>query len=133
MLLVGKESMSGGGLDFICILCDIRTGRFHPCFVEEKPLPGPVKSVEDTPFVRAKSKMHHTTGFDTFEEAETNVRDDFSKKIIVPEENIALNQAINWDSQNPAFTLVLPNWHKAKQSIEDVLTVDAICGELTNA
>lgn len=129
MLIMGEGSATGGPLDFICILRDVRTGRFHPCFVEEKPMPGPTLSVEDTKFVRAKSKMHHTGGFDTFEEAQAYVRDDFSKKLIVPDGNVALNHAINWDSQNIAFVIILPNWIAEKRTIEDVLAVDAICGE----
>lgn len=131
-MIMGEGSATGGPLDFICILRDIHTRRFHPCFVEEHPLPGPTLSVEDTEIVRAKSKMHHTGGFDTFEEAQAYVRDDFSKKLIVPDGNVAVNHAINWDSQDIAFVVILPNWTIGNRNIEDVLAVDAICGELSN-
>ncbi len=125
---MNENGAHGGPLDFICILHDVREGRFHPCFVEEKPMPGPVLPPDEVKVVRAKSKMHHTGGFDTFEEAQAYVREDFSKKLALPEGNVALKQAINWDSGNFAFVVCVPNWTKSGQTIEDVLTVDAILG-----
>ncbi len=127
----GDGTMTAGPLDFICILRDVRGARFHPCFVEERPMPGPVKSIADTPFIRAKSKMHHTTGFGTFEEAQRNVLEDFAKKIVLPPANVGTKKAINWDSADVAFVVVLPNWVADKKTIDDVLSVDAI-GVLTN-
>lgn len=117
----GDGTMTGGPLDFICILRDVKKNRFHPCFVEERPAPGPMKSIADTPVIRAKSKMHHTTGFATFEEAQKNVLEDFAKKIVLPPANVSTKQAFNWDSEDMAFVVILPNWVANGKTIDDVL------------
>jgi len=115
----GDDTFTGGPLDFICILRDIHGGRFHPCFVEEKPLPGPVPEVTDTQVVRCKSRMHHTGGFDTFEEAVSNVQDDLSQRIQLPETNVALERYVDWDSK--AFVVCLPNWVSEGKNVQEVL------------
>lgn len=46
------------------------TGRFHPIFYTEAPLPGP--DAPDKP-IRHRSKGHHTTGFDTRAEADAYI------------------------------------------------------------
>lgn len=106
----GGGAFIGGPLDFICILHGNQQGRYHPCFVEEKPLPGPVPSVEETDRVQVKSKMHHTQGFATFEEAVKDAQTGLVDKIELPEGNIALDRAIPCNEQEMAFTMLLPNW-----------------------
>lgn len=55
------------------ILSNVSKGTYHPIFYYESPLPGPI---EDRPSViRFKSKMHHTTGFATLEEAKSSIED----------------------------------------------------------
>lgn len=71
-----------GPLDILCILHDeINSGRFHPAMLEERPMPGTLECIEDMTFARLKSKMHHTTGFGTLEEARANLRDDLSRRL----------------------------------------------------
>lgn len=47
---------------------DQTTGRFHPAYYALAPLPGPASA--DAKFLRYKSRGHHTTGFETLEEAQ---------------------------------------------------------------
>jgi len=54
------------------MLHNTKLNKWHPAFFEEKPLPGPPS---DKKPVRHKSKMHHTTGFDTREEALASLED----------------------------------------------------------
>lgn len=50
----------------LAMLCNEKTGRWHPIMFKESPLPGPPS--KDKP-IRHKSHGHHTIGFDTREEA----------------------------------------------------------------
>jgi len=101
---------TGGPLDVLCVLHDTANGTFHAAFFEEKPLPGPVKSVEETDAVRLKSKMHHTDGNPTKEEA-LGVLADLSTKIKIPPENI-WTDPIPWDG-TVGIVWLIPNWRKA--------------------
>ena len=130
LLQTSEKQCTGGMLDFICILRSIQTGRFHPCFVEERPMPGPVPDMQDTKFIRAKSKMHHTGGFDTFEEAVAYTRKNMCAKLSLPEDNIALDHAINWDSDNVAFVVLLPNWRTCGKTLDEVLKPDILCEKI---
>ncbi len=98
----------GGPLDVICILHDTQNNTYHPSFLEEKPLPGPVPSVKDTTIVRLKSRMHNTEGFRSFEEAVQNVKEEFAKQILLSEENLWIQKPMEWDGE--AFTMMVPNW-----------------------
>jgi hypothetical protein len=60
----------------IAMLHNEKTDRWHPIVFVEAPLPGP-----NPPVTRHRSKMHHTTGFETRAEAEANARDDLGPKI----------------------------------------------------
>lgn len=62
-----EGKFSGGPFDVICIQHDVATGRYHAAFYEERPMPGP--DVGTPPVLRLKSKMHHTVGAETFDEA----------------------------------------------------------------
>lgn len=110
-MLIPKSGggFTGGVLDFICIL-QSSAGRFHPAFVEEKPMPGPVTNADEMDFVRAKSKMHHTTGFATMQEAVEDVRTEMRSKIDLPDANVAIDRPVAWDEQQMIFTMMLPNW-----------------------
>lgn len=74
-------TFTAGPLDVLCILYVEKTGRFYPAFVEERPLPGPVPDPKDMSFARLKSKMSHTSGFDTLEAAQKSLREDLAKKL----------------------------------------------------
>lgn len=120
----GGGAYTGGPLDFVCILHGSQQGRYHPCFVEEKPMPGPVKSVEETDSVRVKSKMHHTAGFATFEEAVEYVKTDFLQKIELPDNNVVLDRAIPWDEEEMAFVMLLGNWVRQERAVGDFLPIE---------
>lgn len=120
----GGGAFIGGPLDFVCILHGNQQGRYHPCFVEERPMPGPVKSVDETGGVRVKSKMHHTTGFASFEEAVQYARTDLLEKIELFESNVALDRPVPWDEKQMAFVMLLPNWVRAGKSVGEFLPTE---------
>lgn len=109
MINNGNDTFTVGGLDVLCILHDVNTDRYHAAFFEEHPLPGEVKSIEETDIVRLKSKMHHTTGSDTLEGALEHLKE-LSEKIIVPEENIK-KDPIDWNGEI-GIVFVWNNWRK---------------------
>jgi len=94
----GDGTYIGGPLDMCIVLHDVETGRFHPAFFEEHPMPGPVLPSEDVEVVRLKSNMHHTEGFATKDEAVANMKDDLAKKIQLQPLNI-VEKPIEWDGQ----------------------------------
>lgn len=105
----GNGTFTAGGLDVLCILHDVNTDKYHAAFFEEKPLPGKVKSIEETDIVRLKSKMHHTGGSDTLDGALEHLKE-LSEKIIVPGENV-FNEPIEWDG-TIGIVLLWKNWRK---------------------
>ena len=107
----GDGTYIGGPLDVIMIYHNVAKGTFHPVFYEEKSMPGPIRDYNEIDAVRLKSNMHHTEGFKTFEEAQANVRDVFSKQIVLPPSNVAIERAVNWDGQNGDVWIV-QNWRK---------------------
>lgn len=109
MINNGNGTFTAGRLDVLCILHNVNTGRYHAAFFEEHPLPGEVKSIEETDIVRLKSKMHHTTGSDTLEGALEHL-EELSEQIIVPEENIK-KDPIDWDGEI-GIVFVWENWRK---------------------
>lgn len=96
-----------GPLDVVCILHDVKSGRYHAAFFEEKPLPGPVEAVEETEVVRLKSKMHHTTGTAELASARVHLRD-LVTKLNVPQKNI-WEDPIDWDGEL-GLVWVVQNW-----------------------
>lgn len=121
LIQTGENQTCGGPLDFICILKSNKTGRFHPAFVEEKPMPGPIPDVADTKFVRVKSKMHHTAGFETFEEAVTNVQESMRPRLTLSDDNVALEHSVDWDEKQMIFTMILLNWRACGKTLNEVL------------
>lgn len=98
-----------GPLDVVCILHDVGKGRFHAAFFEEKPFPGPVPSVAETDIVRLKSKMHHTGGADTLEEALVHLQN-LVDQLNCPEPNV-WREPREWDGVL-GIVWVVPNWTK---------------------
>lgn len=63
----------------ITIVKNTATGRFHPFVWRPAPLP----SDDHTPSLlpRYKSKMHHTAGFETFEQAQAAARGELAQTV----------------------------------------------------
>lgn len=79
---------------------DVENGRWHPIVFEEAPLPGPPSA--DKP-VRHRSKMHHTTGFDSREAAVDSARGELADRI--PGARFALAADFAWDGEGiPTIT-----------------------------
>lgn len=113
MLIIGDKQVTGGSFDFSCILYDVRHGRFHPCVMAEKPMPGPLAAPQDATCIRVMSKGHHTEGFETFEEAVTFIQT--QDNLVLVESNCAVKHALQWDSDYPAIVWIMPNWHKESE------------------
>ncbi len=81
----------------IAILYNEKTNRWHPILFKESPLPGSFS--EEKP-IRHKSHGHHTTGFDTREEALLDI--ETSKDITVNCPNIkkCISEDISWDGES---------------------------------
>ena len=109
MFMQNGDSLVAGPLDVVCIRKHSKTDRFHAFFYEEKPLPGPTKSSEETNPVRLKSKMHHTQGFDTFDEAKAEI-DEMreKKKLKIDDENVWTESALDWNGD--VEQVAVKNW-----------------------
>lgn len=117
LIAMNDGTYTGGPLDALMVLRNVETGRFHAAFFEEMPFPGPVIPVDRIEAVRLRSKMHHTEGAETFEQALVHL-DDLAKKIILPESNIFRDAPRDWDGA-PCIRVVL-NWRheEAPNSIQ---------------
>lgn len=100
-------TFTAGPLDAIQVLHDVNTGRYHACFFEEHPLPGPVLNTKDTKVVRLKSKMHHTQGAETLEGARQCVTE--MRKQIILDDSCVFPDVFEWDGEL-GIVQVLPNW-----------------------
>ena len=80
----------------VAMLHNQKTDRYHPILFQESPLPGPPS--DDKP-VRHKSFGHHTTGFDTREEALDNIETDESIRSECPNITKHLDKDIEWDGE----------------------------------
>lgn len=84
----------------IALLLNTKTNRWHPIVFVESPLPGP--HTPDKP-IRHKSKMHHTGGFDTREEAEAEAKNEIAPKLEIV--RLELETVFEWDGNDiPAMT-----------------------------
>ena len=86
------------------IVVDLEKERFHPMVYVESPLLG-----NDNTVTRFKSKMHHTGGFDTLEEANDNAINDLKGKLegqgwIV---TLELEGLVPWDGQGVPTDVIL--------------------------
>jgi hypothetical protein len=111
----GDGTYTGGPLDIWLILQDVNTKRFHPAFFQERPFPGPIKDVQDVDVVRLASKMHHTTGFDTWEAAVKELNETMLKAVKVAPENVWQDKPREWDGGIPVM-LLENNWKKTNTS-----------------
>lgn len=88
----------------IAMLHNTENDRWHPVVFEEKPLPG---NNPDAP-VRHKSKMHHTEGFATRDEALVNC-DELAghlKNHAIGEIKVSVEKAFPWDGEDiPAIVV----------------------------
>lgn len=105
----GDRTFTGGPLNIIVLLRDVNTNRYHACFAEEMPMPGPVGAPDELTFVRLKSKMHHTGGAATLEEGRVHVRE-LAAQIQLYAENVS-EEPEDWDGQ--AFTVLVANWRRS--------------------
>lgn len=120
MLIQNEDgTFIAGPLDVLCILHDKKKGSYHAALLEEDPFPGPVPDIRETKIVRLKSKMHHTQGASTLEEAKKHLKE-LSERVKVPEGNIWDNPSDSplkpylgsWSRDDYAFVVVVPNWRK---------------------
>lgn len=77
----------------IGMLHNEKTSTYHPIVFEEKPLPGPPS--DDKP-IRHKSSMHHTTGFESRDDALQSAKD-LAEKIEC--EKLSLINDLSWDGE----------------------------------
>lgn len=106
----GNGTFTAGPLDVLLILHDVGNDTYHPAFFEEAPMPGPVPDYWEVSVVRLKSKMHHTEGAKTLEEAQ-KLFDELAEKIELPEENRWRDKARDWDGQL-GIVFVEQNWRR---------------------
>jgi len=111
----GDGTYIGGPLDVWCILHNVKEGTYHAAFFEEKPMPGPVPDWQDVKVVRLKSKMHHTEGVPTLEEALAQL-DEVVPKVEVHPENVWRDPK-PWDGEI-GIVWAVPNWRIAQDGQE---------------
>lgn len=109
MIENGDGTYTSGPLDVVLIYHNVRAGTFHTAYYAEAPFPGPVAPVGETPLVRLVSKMHHTTGHATLEEAQENARSEFLPVVGVRDYNVDLEHPMPWDG-SIGDVIVMPNW-----------------------
>jgi hypothetical protein len=115
MFIVTDSGWIAGLWDLLAIVRDTSTGRFHVYAFYEAPPPGPYNP--DLEFVRLKSKMHHTTGATTFEEALGHLAET-RKKIQIADDNVwsRIDQVLERDcSESFADVIVVPRWKPTSQ------------------
>jgi hypothetical protein len=114
MIANGDGTYTSGPLDALMILQHESTLRFHVAFFEEHTFPGPIQPVSEVPFVRLISKMHHTEGAATMDEALVQ-RAEMLEKLQVPAANL-FDDPVAWDG-HLGVVLILPNWLKESPSL----------------
>ena len=103
-----NNTFTAGPFDVLLILYDVDNGTYHPAFFEEAPMPGPVLEVQEVEIVRLRSKMHHTTGARTIEDAQV-LFDELATQIEVRDENRWKHRIVPWDGV-PRVMLLERNW-----------------------
>jgi hypothetical protein len=104
----GDGTYTAGPLDVMVILQDVNTRRYHVCFLEEHPFPGPLHETEEAHPVRLMSRMHHTGGADDFAQAQKQL-DELRTKLTLMDENVDRDQVHLWNGQQGIVWLV-DNW-----------------------
>ncbi|MDP3726401.1 MAG: hypothetical protein Q8R36_04365 [bacterium] len=113
----GDNTYLAGPADILCIL-KLPTGTFHVAFFEEKPMPGPIRPINELDGIRLKSKMHHTVGGKTLAEAQAHLRE-LRAKIKLPDQNVVDDAAI--EVEDPVNVLLLLNWTRGNKTLKEVL------------
>lgn len=103
----GDGTFIPGPLDAIAILHCVSTNTYHSVFFEEVIPPSPPPAME-TPTVRLRSKMHHTTGAPTHDEAKRHAAELWTQ-ILVPPESVWLDEVIPWDGSH-GVVIFRSNW-----------------------
>ncbi len=87
----------------IALIHNAKAGTYHPVLFVENPLPGN----PDISLVRYKSKMHHTAGFSTIDEAKKYAEEDLGPKVEC--KNFSFDSVFEWDGEGipamVAFTM----------------------------
>ena len=94
-----------GPADIICIY-RLPDGRYHLAVLEERPMPGPIKPIEELSFIRLKSSMHHTSGAETIQGAQEHIAE-LRKKVKIEDANIVSDVAI--DMEDPVSVILARN------------------------
>jgi hypothetical protein len=119
MLIEKQEGgFSASNMDLLCILFNEAPGTYHPAFFEESPLPGPIQDNPST--VRLKSKFHHTSGFQTLEEAQGSLIE-LSKTRITGAQII--KEPIGWNGEIPLV------WIAARDTKSGQLNLNGLLSE----
>lgn len=106
----GEEGYFGGPLDVLLIQHDLTTDRYHAAAYQEKPLPGPPIPTSELTAVRLQSKMHHTEGTETLEEAQARLAK-LAEEIEVPEGNVWYGEDKVRDVNDAGpDVLIVSNW-----------------------
>lgn len=100
------DTFTSGPLDAIFVLRDTKTRRLHVCFAEWHQPPGPPQDFDRMPYVRLKSKMHHTAGAADLDECKVMLAD-LRKKISLPDSNV-FAEPRDWDGE--PFVATVVNW-----------------------
>lgn len=117
---------TSGPLDVILIYHNVNEGTFHPAVYMEAPMPGPVPDVGEASFVRLRSRMHHTAGFASLEEAQENIRTELQPRLGIRGDNIIYDPPFPWDG-TIGDTLIVQNWRKSghERPLSDVMATIA--------
>lgn len=81
----------------IALIHNVTGNSWHPVVFTESPMPGPPEPGKP---IRHKSKMHHTIGFGTREEAELNATNDLLPRVreqFIGEPQLKLDHVFEWD------------------------------------
>ncbi|TSC81738.1 MAG: hypothetical protein G01um101420_843 [Parcubacteria group bacterium Gr01-1014_20] len=118
----GDGTVLSGPADTLCIL-RLPVGSYHVAFFEEKPMPGPVKPINELSIIRLKSKMHETNGHETLEGAKASLAE-LRKKFIVPDENVVDDVA--FEVEDPVQVWVVENWIGKSLSLKNALGLPTV-------
>lgn len=109
LIATGDGKFAADPKDILVILFHPGTKRFHVAFFEWKPLPGEMSRETPLEVVRLRSKMHHTTGAETFEESLRHLAE-MREKITLLNENVVETHVYSWNGDLP-ITWVARPWH----------------------
>ncbi|MDO8408156.1 MAG: hypothetical protein Q7S95_02890 [bacterium] len=120
-MLIGNNDGTyvAGPADIACIF-RLPGGRYHIAVLEEYPMPGPPKSVDELDFIRLKSKMHHTAGAETLEGAQEHLAQ-LRKKIEFKDTNVVGDISIDMD--DPVCVIQVRNWIRETMSLKEAMGI----------